>query len=325
MKARVTTICQGGVFYNSVEGNRKYVMRLLDLALKNRPDVVCLPETFTTASVAEESNHKLAEKVPGSTTLAVAERAKKHECYVICPIRTERHSRVWNSAVVIDRAGEVLGIYDKVHPVTSSSDYTVFEKDVTPGLNVPVFELDFGRVGIQICFDIGFPETWEELAQKGARLVFWPSAYNGGFPLQVYAYLHHYYVVSSTCSDKSRIIDPCGRILAETDRHVNVVFQDINLDYVVSHHDFNYSIPDRILAKYGDNVRIRSYADDEHFMVEPLNDSLSSEQLKKEFGFESVFQYLQRHREAYKMMSQGKKPLVQKAPHGNRPQYAKES
>lgn len=323
MKARIATICQAGCFHDSVEKNRKYVMRLLDLALRQKPDLVCLPEAFTTVSVTAKSIEEVAETVPGPTTDAVADRAKEHKCYIICPVNTRRGSKAWNSAVVIDRSGDVLGTYDKVHPVTSSRDYTTFENGVTPGIEVPVFDLDFGRVGIQICFDIGFPESWEKLSQRGARMVFWPSAYNGGFPLQVYAYMHHYYVVSSVRTDKSRIIDPCGVILAETDRHVNIIYRDINLDFVVSHYDFNYSIPDKIMQAYPGRVEIRTHVDDGHFLVEPIDDTLTTEQLRNEFGFESTFHYHERHREAYQLILQGKEPLAQKAAHGKRPPYSK--
>ena len=323
MKARIATICQGGHYFDSVKENRKYVIGLLDLALRQEPDLVCLPEAFTTVSTTAKSTWELAETVPGPTTDAVSKRAREHKCYIICPIKTKRNSRLLNSAVVIDRSGEILGVYDKVQPVTSSSDYTVFEDDVTPGSEIPSFDLDFGRIGIQICFDIGFPEGWERLSQKGAKMVFWPSAYNGGFPLQVYAYLHQYYVVSSVRSDKSRIIDPCGGILVETDRHVNIIYRDINPDFVISHYDFNYSIPDEIMNAYPGRVEIRSYPDDAHFLVEPIDDALTTEQLQHEFGFEPMFQYHQRHREAFQLIRQGKPPLTQKAAHGNRPQYSK--
>ncbi len=324
-RARIATVCQSGCFFDSVEKNRKYVMGLLDLALRQEPDLICLPEAFTTVSIASESLEKSAETLPGPTTEAVANRAKEYGCYIICPINTRRDSKLWNSAVVLDRSGEILGIYNKAQPVTSSSDYTVFEDGVTPGASeIPVFDLDFGRIGIQICFDIGFPEGWQQLSQKHARMVFWPSAYNGGFPLQVYAYLHHYYVVSSVRSDKSRIIDPLGVILAETDSHVNVIFRDINLDFVVSHYDFNYSIPERIMKAHPGRVEIRSHLDDAHFLVEPIDDTLKTRQLQREFGFESTFQYHQRHREAYSLIRQGQLPVPQKAAHGDRPQYSKE-
>jgi predicted amidohydrolase len=324
MKARIATICHGGNFYSTIKENRKYVLGVLDLALRLKPDLVCLPEAFTTASVSDKSTAEFFEPVPGPTTDAVAERAKKHNCYVICPIKVRRDSKLWNSAVVIGRSGEIVGAYDKAHPVTSTSDYTVIEETITPGGGFPVFDLDFGRIGIQICFDVGFPEGWNELAQKGAKIVFWPSAYNGGFPLRAYAWLHHYYVVSSVSSDKSRIIDPCGEVLAETDQHVNVVCRDINLDYVVSHYDFNYSVPDRIMKAYPGRVEVRSHLDEGHFLVEPVDDALTTKHLQHEFGFESVTQYFQRHREAYESIHHGKLPAPQKALHGDRPQYSKE-
>jgi len=322
-RARIATVCQGRNFFGTVEENREYVMGLLDLALRQKPDLVCLPEAFTTASVPVQHSEEVTKTVPGPTTEVVAQRAREHHCYIICPIKTKRDGKCWNSAVIIDRSGDILDIYDKAQPVTSSSDYTVFEKAVTPGSEVPVFDLDFGRIGIQICFDAGFPEGWERLSQKGAKMVFWPSAYNGGFPLQVYAYLHHYYVVSSVRTDKSRIIDPCGVILAETDHIVNVIYRDINLDFVVCHYDFNYRIPDRIMEAYPGRVEIRPHQDDGHFLVEPIDDTLTTKQLQQEFGFESTFQYHQRHREAYRLIRQGKPLRAQKAAHGTRPQYSK--
>jgi beta-ureidopropionase len=322
-RARIATICQARHFCQTVDENRAHVLRTLDLALRQNPDLVCLPEAFTTVSVPYKSVADVAEPIPGPTTDAVAQQARKHRCYVICPIKTRREGECWNSAVVIDRTGGIVGIYDKVHPVTSSSDYTVFESGVAPASEVPLFDLDFGRIGVQICYDAGFPETWDLLREKGARAVFWPSAYNGGFPLQVYAYLHHYYVISSVRTDKSRIIDPCGVVLAETDDLVNVIYRDINLDYAVCHYDFNYSIPDEIMEAYPGRVEIRPHRDDAHFLVEPLDNGLTVEQLQHEFGFESTFQYHQRHRDAFVRMHLGKAPSVQRAGHGDRPPYAK--
>ncbi len=324
MKARIATVCQAGRFYSLVEKNREYVMGLLDLALRQKPDLVCLPEAFTSASVDSTSCWDVAESVYGPTINAAAERAKAGKCYIICPVLTKRNSKVWNSAVILDRKGEILGTYDKLHPVTSSSNYTVFEKGITPGSEAHVFDLDFGRIGIQICFDVGFPESWKQLSKKDARIVFWPSAYNGGFPLQVYAYLHHYWIVSSVRSDRSRIVDPCGRILAETDWHINVICRDINLDFMVAHYDFNYSIPDKIMERFPGQVEVRSYMDDAHFLLEPRDNGLTIERLQSEFKFETTFLYHERHRRAYRLIHKGKKPRTQKAAHGERPQYAKE-
>lgn len=323
-RARIATVCQSNQFYPTVEANREHILSQLDLALRQGADLVCLPEAFSTAGLAQRPAEEIAETVPGPTLDAVASRARAYHAYVICPLITRRDGRCWNSAVLIGRDGAIAGIYDKIHPVTSSHNYTVMEGGITPGdPTPPVFDLDFGRAGIQICFDAGFPETWQALATQGARLVFWPSAYNGGFPLQAYAYLHHFYVVSSVQSDSARIIDPCGRILAKTDSLNNVIWQDINLDFAVCHWDYNYSVVERILSAYPSRVTVRSYIDDAHFLIEPMDDSLTVAQLQREFGFEPTGQYHQRHREAYTFLRKGELAPAQEAAHGDRPMYSK--
>lgn len=325
-KARIATVCQAGKFKRSIAENREYVMSLLDQACQAKPDLVCLPETFPTVGQPSKlPRRQKSESVPGPTTDAAARRAKRHGCYVVCPLATERNGKHFNSAVIIDRKGEIAGIYDKACPVTTSPDYTTLEDGITPGNpDIPVFDLDFGRIGIQICFDLGFPENWELLHKKDARMVVWPSAYDGGFPLWAYAYIHHYYVVSSVRTGQSRVVDPCGAILIETQTDKPVIFRDINLDFVVSHRDFNYSIPDKIKAKYGDRVDIRQpNLGCSHFIVEPMDPAITVAQLQKEFGFESAFQYHDRHREAYREIRSGRQPAPQRALHGVRGQYQK--
>jgi len=321
-KARIATICLASRAHSTIEENGRYALNLLERALKLKPDLICLPEAFTTVGV-RKSIDEVAEEIDGPTVKLFSRKAVEGNCYIICPIITRHDGRVWNSAVIIGRSGEVVGVYDKVHPVTSAHDYTVFEGGVTPGMEYPTFDLDFARIGVQICFDICFPEGWIELARKEAKIVFWPSAYNGGFPLQAYACLNKYYVVSSVRTDKSVIIDPCGRILAETNSLMNIAYYDVSSEYVVCHYDFNYSIPDLAIDKYGDKVRIRSYRNEALFIMECMDKDVRIEDLRRELGFESLHQYADRHRLAYSYIHNGRTPQPQKAAHGSRPQYQK--
>jgi beta-ureidopropionase len=321
--ARIATVCQNGAFFPSVEKNRDHVLSLLEHAVSIRPDLVVLPETFTTVSLDRDLPRN-AEPVPGPTTEACARVARRAGTYVVCPIQTVRDGSYWNSAVIIDRKGEIVGVYDKAHPVTSTQDYTEAEYGMRPGrFPPPVFDLDFGRIGIQICFDAGFPESWAELARQGARMILWPSAYNGGFPLQAYAYLHHVYVVTSVRTDGSRIIDPLGAVRAKTDQRLTMIWEDIHLDFEVFHWDFNYAIPESIVAKYGDRVVVRSDRDSAHFLVEPRDPSIELESLKAEFGFESTAEYHDRHRVAYRALRDGLAAAPQQAAHASRSQYGK--
>jgi predicted amidohydrolase len=316
-------VCQGRRFFRTADENRSYVFGLLDLALRQKPDLVCLPETFTTAGVPGNDARQLAESLGGPTVTAAAERARRHGCYILCPFLTRRDGIVYNSAVLLDRTGEVCGVYDKRHPVTSSWDYTVVENGVRNGGPLPVFDCDFGRVGVQICFDAGFPEDWAELARHDVRLVVWSSAYNGGRRLAHFAALHHYYVVTSVLTDNARIIDPCGAVLAETNGQVNVAVRDISLDFAVCHYDFNYSIPERLFAAYPGRVEVRTHWDDGLFFVEPTDPSLTMAQMQCELGFETYRQYHDRHRTAYAALERGESPSPQNAAHGSRPAYAK--
>lgn len=102
---------------------------------------------------------------------------------------------------------------------------------------------------------------------------------------------------------------------------MNIAYYDVNLDYVVAHYDFNHRVPSSISEKYGGRVRISSYIDDDAFIVEPMDESITTEQLQKEFKFETYRQYIQRHRMAYMYIREGKPPPPQKAAHGDRPIY----
>jgi predicted amidohydrolase len=319
-KIRVVTTCQSGRG-PSIEQNRERVMNLLDLACGQRPDIVCLPEAFATAGVGGPIAEQ-AETVPGPTTDACAKRAREHRTYVVCPLVTARGGRCYNSAVFLDRSGQVCGIYDKVHPVTSTADFTAAEHGTTPGSEAPVFEFDFGNVGCQICFDIGYPETWQQLADRGAELVFWPSAYNGGFPLRAYAYLHSYYVVSSSRTSHSRIISPLGEVLADTTGDPPLARREIDLDTIVCHTDFHGRVARELLAAYGDAVTVRRLGEEGRLLVQSNRDDLPLARLIEEHGLEDVRTYHKRHHPAYEAIRAGRTPEPQRPPYLERQQYA---
>lgn len=324
-RARIATVCLANRFFQTVEENREHTLGLLDLALRHNPDLICLPEAFATFSVP--GGIQLAETITGPTIDEVASRARKHHCYIVCPLLTREEGDgvgiVHNSAIILGRSGQIVGIYNKRRPVTSSHDYTRFEEGVIPGVEDGLFDLDFGRIGIRICFDAVFPEDWEILAKGGARLVLWPSAYDGGAQLSSYAQLHHFWVVTSVRTDRSRIIDPCGVTLKETDQILGVVMRDINLDFAVCHYDFNWSVPEHIQADYSGRVDVRSHWDSVSFLVEPIDPSITTSHLMSQYGFETAEQYSQRHRDAYDMLQRDEVASPQTAAHGNRPTYSK--
>ena len=102
-----------------------------------------------------------------------------------------------NAAVLFGRKGDIAGIYRKVHLVVSPEGRD-FENGCTPGGDVPVFECDFGKLGIQICYDIEFDYGWSELARKGAELIVFPTQSPQTSHPACRAMHNRCYIVSST-------------------------------------------------------------------------------------------------------------------------------
>ncbi|MCD6308932.1 MAG: carbon-nitrogen hydrolase family protein, partial [Candidatus Latescibacteria bacterium] len=120
------------------------VIERMEEAAAYDPDIVCLTEVFPHASLRNlPPVPERAEAVPGPIISRIAGYARRHRCYVICPLLTKRDGRVYNSGVLIDRKGGVAGVYDKIHPTEGE-----IESGITPGsLDPPVFETDFGKIG----------------------------------------------------------------------------------------------------------------------------------------------------------------------------------
>ena len=282
----------------SVEANREKACRLLDQAAPDRPDIVCLPEMFTSRGVPHRRAEEVAESVPGPTTERIGRKAREIGAAVICPVFEKRDGAVYNTAVVLDRSGNIAGAYDKIHPVTSSSDFTEFEGGIRPGEGPKVFDLDFGRIGILICFDIQWPADWSRTAALKPDILFWPSAYGGGFPLQARAWDHHIYVVSSVLTMHARIIDLTGRILEETGVGSGVVGRSLDLDRHYFHSDFNASQVAAMKQSYGRDVIVERLPEEGGIVVGTSRPDLSVADLMVAFDLEPVPDYVARHETA---------------------------
>ncbi len=304
-RVRVGTVRLNNVV-GSVVDKKKYCSSLVELAAKHQPDIICLPENFHTFRT-DRSIEELAESVPGPTTDDFSKKAKKYNTYIICPLLTIQNDKYFNSAVIIDRTGNIQGIHNKNHLVTTNSEYTLLERGLSLGTENELFTLDFGIIGLQICFDIEFPEGWMQLSRKGAEIVFWPSAYDGGFPLQSYAYFNSYYIVSAVRSSYSRIINPLGKVVAGTNEKLPIVVQELNLDYIVCHTDFHRDIWSSIIAEYGSRVNVFLLEEESRFMVECNDRSITIKDIASEFGLASVRDYINWHYDVYFTIQNKKK------------------
>ena len=284
-KIQVTTISMPPR-QNTTEDNWQRALELLDAACAHHPDLVCLPESMLHIGTRRAEWPKGVERMPGPFSEELAERARRHGTYIVGSLYTHLGGCFGNRAIVINRQGEIVGHYDKVHPTMRE-----VESGIRPGDQATVVETDFGKVGLAICYDIGWPEHWAKLAEQGAELVVWPSAYDGGFPLQVYAWSHFYYVVSSVWGDHSKVIDITGQVLASTIHWSRLVTTQIDLEKEVFHIDDQVEKLLRVQGELGDRVRATGYSQENVFTLESNDNEWPLARIKKHYELENFRDY----------------------------------
>jgi predicted amidohydrolase len=255
-------------------------------------DIVALPETF------RGQNSGSTESLDGTSVRALARLARKHRTYIVCPIDRTEGDRRFNSAVLLDRSGEIVCVYDKVHPLC----HVEGRKDpaVCPGENIAVCATDFGRVGLAICFDVNWPDLWRRMADQDAELVIWPSAYSAGIALQAHAIQNHYYIMSATWGAECAVFDIDGERIA-FDRNnrgggVNVTRATLDLDRCIFHFDLNDAGPlSSLLQDHGDHVMEEKRLPLEAwFILKAQCPGFSARELAARYGLEELRNYLAR-------------------------------
>ena len=194
---------------NDPDNLGRWIRELDDIA-PEKPDIVCLGE-----ELLNEGNSRsyavTAEPIPGPSTARLGEAARRHGMYLVAGLIERDGHGIYNTSVLIDRRGMVAGKYRKVYLPREE-----IEGGLTPGSACPVFETDFGRIGIMVCWDAEYIEPARALAYQGAEVVLVPAA--GGYLdlLKARALENHVYVVSSGFDVESAIIDPTGSVLFST-------------------------------------------------------------------------------------------------------------
>lgn len=192
----------------SAEENVKLFVETIDRTVPPKTDIILLPEGITIVGTGKKFDD-VAEPVPGPTTGRLGEAARKHNAYIVAGIYERDGAALYNTAVLIDRAGRFAGKYRKVYIPREET-----EGGLLPGSDYPVFETDFGRVGMMICWDVQYPDPARGLALRGAEMILMPI-WGGNVTLaKARAIENHLFLVTSGYDYPTHIIDPNGKILA---------------------------------------------------------------------------------------------------------------
>lgn len=219
----------------------------VDEAARRRPDLVVLPEFFNVEYFPQYRDYRYmdyAEPEDGYTQSRMKEKARQHKIHIVSTIfEVARPGLYYDTAMLIDPAGRIVGKYRKVHPAAYLSLEKIYFRG---GSSFPVFRVGEWAVGISICYDNLFPESCRCLMLNGAELILAPYATPVSDPWENFlttralengvflAPCNHVGTEGDwAMSGKSMIIDPLGRILVQAGGDAEeIISADIDRDAV---------------------------------------------------------------------------------------------
>ena len=248
---------------NSKPGDRDHNVRKaqerIEEAVRLKPDIIVLPEFFNTEYFAHYRDYKYiqyAERDDGYTLSAIKELAQKYSIHIIATIyEEERPGLYYDTAMVVNPEGKILGKYRKVHPAAVQSLEKLYFRG---GSKFQVFTINGWKVGIVICYDYRFPESVRCLALLGAELAIIPFATPtvDMWPVAMPTRAWDNSLYLAACNKVGRegdwvfpggsmIVDPRGKILKSAGNEEAILSEDLDLTRVHEARRANTTFRDR--------------------------------------------------------------------------------
>lgn len=267
----------------------------LKQVLPDKPDLILLPEFF---DIPMGYNHKVQEefiKIRGNQIMNfISDKAKQNNCYIaLGTLRYDEKGALRNSAILVDGKGKQVGIYNKNFPTVDE-----IERGVVAGNESPVFECDFGKVAMAICFDLNFDELRNRFAEQKPDIILFPSMYHGGHMQSNWAYACRSFFVGAISGPGtfSQVRDPLGEIVASSTNYNNYAITDVNLNSRLLHLDHNWDNLKALKSKYGNRITIKDPGNLGPVLVSLADDNLQIDEILKEFKIENMHDYYNRSR-----------------------------
>jgi omega-amidase len=239
--------------YKKKAKNLEELRRLLVANDDEHPDLVTLGEMFDCPY--ETSNFsEYAEHDRGAVWLTLSRLASEHHVYLAAGSVPEEddEGRIYNTAYVFDRSGRQIAKHRKMHlfDIDVEGGQKFKESDtLSAGDGVTVFDTEFGRMGLCVCFDFRFPELARLMVLKGAKAIIVPAAFNTTTGPAHWETMFRgraidnqcYVIGTSPARDDSFsyhawghsiIVSPWGTVVDEMDEKEGQAINDIDLSYV---------------------------------------------------------------------------------------------
>jgi N-carbamoylputrescine amidase len=236
--------------------NIERAVRQLKIASQEGVKLCCLHEYLTTEmperGKTQEDLLKIAEPIPGPTITVFSEKAKKFNMYLVAGSIIEvEGGKLYDTSVLVDPKGEIVGKYRKMHPENVDVKHEI-GCGITPGEGYPVFDTGIGKIGIMIDMDATVPTVSEILALQGAEVICWPLNWSVRVANSLRAFSLSNALISKChviCANRvgirrnspagdmyysgeSRITDPEGNIIGSTsDFYEGAAIATIDIEY----------------------------------------------------------------------------------------------
>lgn len=220
---RVSTINLRPQGLPSREANVEAFAQAADRNSPGAIDLFLFPEGMTVVGTGK-TYVEVGESVPGPTTKRLAQLAVKRNAYVAAGLYESEGEAVYNTAVLIDRKGNLVGKYRKVYLPREE-----FERGLTPGNTFPVFDTDFGRLGMMICYDVFFSDPARALAAQGAEVILLPIWGGDETLAKARAIENRIFLVTSGYDHPTYIMDPNGERLSVAQQDGTVAIATLEL------------------------------------------------------------------------------------------------
>ena len=260
-----------------------------DLVLPDRPDLIVVPEASD-----RYPNYPLEQRLDYYRVRRDQVRdfwagvARDNHCYIAYSAARELPDGTWrNSTQVLDRAGNVAGIYNKNHLVIEETT----KAGILCGRDARLTQTDFGSLACAICFDLNFDELRAKYKAQRPDLIVFCSMYHGGLMQKYWAYDCRAHFIGAVAGSECAVINPLGECLAHSTNYYSWVTTALNLDCTVAHIDYNNSKFRALKQKYGRGVTLSDPGYLGCVLLTNEMDGTSIHELVAEFGIELLDDY----------------------------------
>ncbi len=223
-------------------------------------ELMLLPEIWNIGYFSFDQYESQSEPLNGPTISAVREKAKELGCFLFAGSFVEKEAgSIYNTSVLIDSKGEIIGTYRKIHLFSFGSK----EADLlSRGNEVVTVKTELGTLGLSTCYDLRFPELYRRMMEQGAEIFLvtsaWPFPRVGSWIAlnQARAIENVCYLISCNCSGISRgmrfvghsmIVDPWGVVISASAEEERIVKGEIDPANVEKIRSIFPPIQDRVL------------------------------------------------------------------------------